>query len=112
MKGITSVTCKTFPLPIITPIVTPSVHPIVSLNHSLDVLPCVRGQVQHPEVFVVVELLPVWRGKLTPEHPELTPTLGNYHRLRGEGREDPSWGDGVRGRVNKARFKRLDDRLN
>ena len=45
---------------------------------------------QHPQVLVVVELFPVRRTKLPPEHPELAPTLGNYHRLRerkGEGRK-------------------------
>ena len=56
-----------------------SLHP-----HILDVLPSVCSQVQHPEVLVVVELFPVGRGKLSPEHPELSPALGNDHRLRGE----------------------------
>lgn len=50
--------------------------------HILDVLPRVCCQVQHPEVFVVIELLSIWRGKLSSEHPELTPTLGNYHGLK------------------------------
>lgn len=43
------------------------------------------SQVQYPEVLVVVELLPVWRGKLSPKHPELAPTLGNHYRLRDGG---------------------------
>lgn len=46
------------------------------------------SQVQHPEVLVVVELFPIWRGKLSPKDPELTPTLGNHHCLRDGWREN------------------------
>ena len=53
----------------------------VSPVHSLDELPGVCGQVQHPKVFIVVELLPVRRGKLPPEHPQLPPSLRDHHRL-------------------------------
>lgn len=49
----------------------------------LDVFPRVCSQVQHPKVLVVVELLPVWRRKLTSEHPELASTLRDHHRLEG-----------------------------
>lgn len=63
---------------------------------------------QHPEVLVVVKLFPVRRGKLSTKHPELTPTLGNYHRLkeRWEGKE------GRKGGRNKeegqSEIKRVD----
>lgn len=51
--------------------------------HVLDVFPRVRSQVQHPEVLVVVELLAVWRSKLSTEHPELASALRDHHRLMG-----------------------------
>lgn len=74
--------------------------------HILDVLPGVCSQVQHPKVLVVVELFPVWRGKLSPKHPELTPTLGNYHRLRG--REGGVRQRGGRGLHKQSEIRRFD----
>lgn len=55
---------------------------------SLDLLPGVCGEVKNPEVFIVVELLPVRRRKLPSKQPQLPPCLGNYHRLQRERKRD------------------------
>lgn len=47
----------------------------------LDLLPGPAGQMQDPEVFVVIELLPIWRSKFPTEQPELSATLSNNHSL-------------------------------
>lgn len=55
--------------------------------HSLPyLLPRLGGQVQDPEVLVVVELLSVGRGELPSEDPQLPPTVRHHHRLRKKGR--------------------------
>lgn len=51
-------------------------------QHLLDLLPGLGGQMQDPEILVVVELLPVGRGKLPPEDPELPPSRGHHSCLQ------------------------------
>lgn len=46
-----------------------------------DLLPGPCGQVQDPEISVVVELLPVGRGELSPKDPQLSAALRHHHRL-------------------------------
>ena len=50
-------------------------------QHSPDLLPGLGGQMQHPEVLVVVKLLSIRRGKLPTEDPQLPTTLGHHHSL-------------------------------
>lgn len=54
-------------------------------QHLLDLLPGLGGQVQDPEISVVVELLPVGRGKLAPKDPELPPSRGHHSCLQDKG---------------------------
>lgn len=51
-------------------------------QHLLDLLPGLGGQMQNPEILVVVELLPVGRGKLPPKDPELPPSRGHHSCLQ------------------------------
>lgn len=51
-------------------------------QHLLDLLPGLGGQMQNPEILVVVELLPVGRSKLPPEDPELPPSRGHHSCLQ------------------------------
>lgn len=44
-------------------------------------LPGLSGQMQHPEILVVVELLSVGRSKLPSEDPQLSSTLRHHHSL-------------------------------
>lgn len=59
--------------------------PDIRAQHLLDLLPGLGGQMQDPEISVVVELLPVGRGKLPPKDPELPPSCGHHSCLQ-EGR--------------------------
>lgn len=59
--------------------------PDTRAQHLLDLFPGLGGQVQDPEIFVVVELLPVGRGKLAPEDPELPPSRGHHSCLQDKG---------------------------
>lgn len=52
-----------------------------SPSTSPDLLPGLGGQMQHPEVLVVVKLLSIRRGKLPTEDPQLPTTLGHHHGL-------------------------------
>lgn len=72
--------------------------------HSLDLFPGVCGQMKNPQVFVVVELFPVRRRKLPSEHPQLPPSLRNYHRLRRE--RGGTGGGGERGKVDREERER------
>lgn len=45
---------------------------------------------QDPEIFVVVELLPVGRGKLPPKDPELPPSRGHHSCLQDKEELDQS----------------------
>lgn len=61
--------------------------PGVTLLTLPDLLPRPGGQMQDPEVPVVVEVLSVGRGKLPAKDPQLSAALGHHHRLLREWRQ-------------------------
>ena len=61
--------------------------PGVMLLTLPDLLPRLGGQMQDPEVPVVVELLSIGRGKLPAKDPQLSAALGHHHSLLRERRQ-------------------------
>jgi hypothetical protein len=52
-----------------------------------NLFPGLGGQVQDPEVLVMVELLAIGRCKLPTEDPQLPTTLGYHHSLLKESKQ-------------------------